>query len=172
MRPCTPADIYRSTLFHQEETMHMSISPSYCWWFACWCCIVQYECHLMKHPLDKCHVHHRMVTLWWSLLPWSAEEDYQRSLHLCSTVKGEKKKDILIVRRKKFTEYRYEGKSFKYVFLHSFWLIFMQNYWWSLGVEFFKVVLASLCVTWGCLWELKLPSAFKTLRAEQPLFCM
>lgn len=75
-----------------------------------------------------------------------------------------KKKDILIVRRKKFTEYRYEGKSFKYVFLHSFWLIFMQNYWWSLGVEFFKVVLASLCVTWGCLWELKLPSAFKTLR--------
>lgn len=142
-------------LFHQEETMHMSIFPSYCLWVACWCCGVQYEPHLMKHPLDKCHVHHRMATLWWSLLPWSAEEDCQKSLHLHSTC--ESWKNILTVRRK-CTEYWCEGECcISVLILTDFFLMstVMPNYWWSLSLEFFKVVLASLHVTCGCLPELR-----------------
>lgn len=177
MCPCTPADIYCSTLFHQVETMRMSVFPSYCLWVACWCCVVQYELHLTKRPLDKCHVHHRMATQWWSLLPWSAGEDCQKSLHLHSTC--ERWKNILTVRRK-CTEYWYDGKCcIAMLILTDLFLgTFMPNYWWSLDLEYcktFEYWHLSIYVICGCLLDLKLYvelSALKTLSRAVTLFSM
>lgn len=146
MCPCNPADKYCSALFHPEETMHMLIFASYCWLAACWCSVVQYEHHLMKHPWDKCHVHHRMATLWWSLLPWSAEEDYQKSPHLCSTVKGKKHLDS---EKKMYWIFIIMESMYFYTYYDCFYLGFkrgtcMQN-WWSLG--FFSKLTGS-CNMW------------------------